>query len=224
MHRCRLSFLALGLALALAQAARSQFFLPPGVLNPGAHGDGADDLFASHVIGPDLTIHAVWFSQVDYTGSSGGDPDLFYSRLPPGGAWSAPELVNTYGTSDDGADERNPRLVVDGGGVVHCVWQSQYGLGGAGSDWDVLYARRTSGGWQPAEFVNGAIFDLALAVDSQGRLHAVWSSRRPGDGAPSSGSDLALLDGTPVVGWDSNASVFQLGGKTNCTDLGKFSG
>ena len=128
-------------------------FLPPGVVNPFADIDPGEDLFASHVIEPDGTMHVVWATQNPYNPASGTDPDIYYSRNE-GAGWTAPEIVNPWALTDSAVDER-PRLAVDSTGKVHCVWQSQHDFSGAGTDWDIFYRSLAPGiGWGAAEPVN----------------------------------------------------------------------
>ncbi|MBG7606030.1 MAG: exo-alpha-sialidase, partial [Actinobacteria bacterium] len=142
----------LGVAAGPVKPAAAQF-LPPGIMNPFADIDPGEDLFASHVIEPDGTTHAVWATQNPYNPASGFDPDIYYSRND-GAGWSAPEIVNPWALTDSASDER-PRLAVDSTGTVHCVWQSQHDFSGAGTDWDVFYRSLDPiAGWGAAEPVN----------------------------------------------------------------------
>lgn len=165
------------LALIVACSATAQF-LPPGVMNPGAGADGGDDVFVDQVFDAGGVLHAVWASQNDYTGSSDGDPDIFYARLD--GTWSPAELVNSYGNTDGADDERHPRIAV-GDGKVQVVWQSRSNLGGAGSDWDIFAAHRTANGWQNAEVVTvGSSWDDVfpnIAVRPGGDVLVVWEGK-----------------------------------------------
>ncbi len=152
---------AVGVLIVRPAAAQ---FLPPGIVNPFADIDPGDDLFASHVIEDDGTMHVVWATQNPYIPASGTDPDIYYSRND-GGGWTTPEIVNPWALSDTAVDER-PRLAVDSAGVVHCVWQSQYDASGAGTDWDVFYRSLDPvAGWGSAVPVNSDALTDNTAID-----------------------------------------------------------
>ncbi len=122
-------------------------------MNPFADIDPGEDLFASHVIEPDGTMHVVWATQNPYNPASGTDPDIYYSRNE-GAGWTAPEIVNPWALTDSAVDEWS-RLAVDSTGAVHCVWQSQHDFAGAGTDWDIFYRRLDPVlGWGIVEAVN----------------------------------------------------------------------
>jgi hypothetical protein len=136
--------------LALSMPLTAQF-APPGVINAGATVDSGEDVQVKHVVARNGVFHAVWASQNDYTGTSGGDPDIFYSRNA-GSGWSIPILVNSYGTADNSIanDDREPVLAIDAAGKLHCLWQSNYIFAGAGADWDVFYASFDGAAWSVA--------------------------------------------------------------------------
>ena len=152
-----MNHLALSSSLAillLASSAASQF-LPPGLPIPDNLGE---DIMADHLV-VGSTIHLVWASNVDHTGTAGTDPDIFYVRFD-GSAWSSPVLVNSYGASDNATayDEREPRLARGSDGKLHCVWQSQNPLQGF-TDWDVMYASLVGSSWSATEVLTDAPFD-----------------------------------------------------------------
>ncbi|MDX2435530.1 MAG: hypothetical protein QNL88_00640 [Acidobacteriota bacterium] len=171
---------AVGVLIVRPAAAQ---FLPPGIVNPFADIDPGDDLFASHVIEDDGTMHVVWATQNPYIPASGTDPDIYYSRND-GGGWTTPEIVNPWALSDTAVDER-PRLAVDSAGVVHCVWQSQYDASGAGTDWDVFYRSLDPvAGWGSAVPVNSD--------------------------ALTDNTDIDFFDAVPTIAVDGNDSVLVL--------------
>jgi hypothetical protein len=133
-------------------------FLPPGLPLPDNSGE---DVMPDHLV-VGSTIHLVWASNVDHTGTAGTDPDIFYIRYD-GSTWSAPVLVNSYGALDNatGHDERLPRLARGPDGTLHCVWQSRYPLQG-GTDWDVMYASLVDSNWSTVQALTGAPLDEVL--------------------------------------------------------------
>lgn len=155
----RTRVVALVLFASLPAAAQ---MLPPGVLNQSATTDPGADIHVDHLIDGDGVVHAVWASQVPLVTGSGTDPDIFYSRLDPGG-WTLPVLVNSYGLTDNAGnrDERLPRLATTAHGGLVCTWQSSHELGQATGDSDIFAAVYDGSAWGPAEFVNDAENDNA---------------------------------------------------------------
>lgn len=222
--------MVLGAMAILISTAGAQPFLFPGLLNPGGGSDALADLQVDHLVDGEGTFHAVWASQVNYSGTAGTDPDIWYSRNP-GTGWTAPELVNTYGTLDGGDDERMPRLAITPDGVIHCAWQSNNPYAGAGTDWDIFAARRTAAGWQQTELVNSfATIDQisggippvppddtlpSIVADATGRVLAAWQSTASiGPGMTVTGTDGDILysirsgSGWSAASWlNSNATT-----------------
>jgi len=79
------------------------------------------------------------------------------------------------------ADESwNPVLAIDSGGVIHVVW-SDYTPGNS----EIFYKSSTDGGasWNPNKRLSWTPAnseDTAVAIDSSGTLHVVWSDVTPG--------------------------------------------
>ncbi len=176
-------FIFLAVMTFLAAPAAAQFF-PPGVVNPFADVDPGEDLFASHVIADDGTMHVVWASSNPYPGIGDSDPDILYSTNS-GAGWSAPIAVNSWATTDSDVDER-PRLAIAEDGSLHCIWQSQHDFNGAGTDWDIFYRQLDPvSGWGTVEPVNSSATtdNLSawnnetmpnLAVSGDGAVIALW--------------------------------------------------
>lgn len=97
-------------------------------------------------------LHVIWTSQA---GS-------YYAQRSPTGQWSAPEAVPT------GSDDR---IAIDHHGNVHRLWWSNFHS-------DVDYAVRNSvGQWSPARTLSTAraIGDHSIAIDSNNRIHVIWT-------------------------------------------------
>lgn len=180
-HLMRWVLLAL-MALSMPLAAQ---FAPPGVINAGATVDSGEDVQVDHVVAHNGVFHAVWASQNDYTGTAGGDPDIFYSRNA-GSGWSIPILVNSYGTADNSIanDDREPVLAIDASGKLHCLWQSNYIFAGAGADWDVFYASFDGTAW-------------SVALPAPGSVGAAHDELHP--------SLLALAGGGLIAAWETDS-------------------
>jgi hypothetical protein len=123
---------------------------------------GADDTAGDVAIGPDGTVHVLFYRTVDTTTSVG------YIALTSEG-WTTPHLIS---------DADRAALAVDGRGGIHVVVFS----GGA-----LLYATH-----KDAEFVIApepiaqigpdSFVDLAVGVDADGRPHVVYTSDDPQSG------------------------------------------
>ncbi|GAH03081.1 unnamed protein product, partial [marine sediment metagenome] len=90
-------------------------------------------------------------------------------------AWSETEVVSTESTDDS----YFPSLAADQDGNVHVAWLDFTDYGGSGSDTDIFYKYKPSGGsWSDTEVVSTESTDNALYssldVDSEGMVHVVW--------------------------------------------------
>ncbi|OPZ18620.1 MAG: hypothetical protein BWZ10_01021 [candidate division BRC1 bacterium ADurb.BinA364] len=135
-------------------------------------------------------LFIVWMSTEDLAGA-GTDWDILGtviggpSLFPP---INAAYLVNSAAAVDGAASDRMPSLCVEPGGVLHCIWQSNYNLGGTvGADMDIFHSlNATNGGeWSGMELLGlNGLFDLPAADDimpsmlatDNGLLSAVWES------------------------------------------------
>ncbi|MCX7012769.1 MAG: hypothetical protein NTW86_09465 [Candidatus Sumerlaeota bacterium] len=120
-----------------------------------------------------------WASEVDYAGA-GTDLDIFASRQT-GGLWSAPQFVN--GAVGDSAQDRRPTLCRAPDGVIHCIWDADLDIDGAGTDRDLFHSQLGPAGWSTPHllFSWGAVDagpddSAAAAYDASGTLHVVWHS------------------------------------------------
>lgn len=137
---------------------------------------------------PDIAVdgngeaHLVWDSKSNFTGQ-GTDAEVVYS-IRTGGAWSAPQFVNTYAFTD-GAEDVLPAIGVTSDATPHVVWTSDLDVNGSGIDGDIWTSSRIGGSWNTATLFNttgtldGATdFDsfADVAVDDLGILHVAWES------------------------------------------------
>ena len=128
----------------------------------------------SIAIDSDNTLHVCWYDQTDYLGSS-IDYDIFYKYKTSGGSWSLTEVVSTESTAGSIA----PDLIIDSEDNLHLTWQDSTDYLGSGSDTDIFYKFRASGGsWVAAEVVStestGTSNAPDLFVDSTGNAHVTW--------------------------------------------------
>jgi murein DD-endopeptidase MepM/ murein hydrolase activator NlpD len=153
---------------------------------------------ASLFVDNDGMVHVAWEDETNYDGC-GWDNDIFYKSKPSGGSWSTTEVVSTESTWDSW----HPALFVDNDGMVHVTWQDWTDFGGSGSDWDIFYKSKPSGGsWTTTEVVStestSGSSQPSLAVDF-GEVHVAWVDRTDYGG---SGSDLDIFYKSKAPGED----------------------
>lgn len=166
----------------------------PFPLHANAGGDAGRDFdvqFAVQVLDAQLSVWiAVWHSR-DSLGAlnKGTDDDIVFARsFDDGATWTEPQLLNDYGTTDSGDDQR-ARIVTDGEGTFLVVWKSEDEALGTGTEGDIMFSRSTDAGktWTPAAVVNvGGVADAfsdsriddgaELATDGNAWV-VVWQSR-----------------------------------------------
>ncbi|MBN1478355.1 exo-alpha-sialidase, partial [Candidatus Sumerlaeota bacterium] len=163
----------------------------PVAVNTTAVADGARDESPVIAFTPDGNPHVVWSSDIDLTtaaGQTGGDFDIFLSSRI-GGVWSAPTLVNSFGTIDVTVAPTDydgfPDMVADAGGLLHIVWEGSHNyLGTANNDADIFYGVAIPPTTlTPSVLANpnghGDLFadsQVAVAVDREGVAHFIWTS------------------------------------------------
>ena len=100
---------------------------------------------------------------------------LFWRRLPPGGSWSEPVLLQAQGPTSQLfiADQR---LAVTRGGAAHAVWLRHFQSSVRSDEWDEVWTSRlTPGqGWSApsavARVTGAHMFDTTLAAVDTGAL------------------------------------------------------
>jgi len=102
------------------------------------------------------TLHAIWIHL-------GGNLSLIYSRLSPGGTWSAPEALGYIQAPAMGSDDQ---------GVVHIVYSCYKG------QMATCYIQRSiSGAWTaPLEINVDSEQTHALAVAPNGTVYVIWAN------------------------------------------------
>ncbi len=175
---------------------------------------------ATLAVESDGTVHVAW------DGATGSGYDIFYKKKPSGGSWTDAEAIPL--------EESNypflPMLAVEPDGTLHLAWDDSTGYGGSGSDEDIFYKNKPSGGsWSATEVVSTESAEYSyhptLEVDSNGDVHIIWEElgseiwdicykKKPSGGSWTSVevvslysgafiSDLAVeSDGTVHVAWD----------------------
>jgi hypothetical protein len=164
--RCLLLTMAL-VALACGLPSVSQAWTPP--INLSADADVTN--FPGIAVASDWTLHAVWTDQTTR--------EMKYSSRPPGGAWSAPEIVGTYAGTTSWMDGE---IVVAVGpdGTVHILYVDD-----ATGDSEIYHRSKPLGGvWSSPVNISqtpGTRSEFPdIAVSPDGTVHAVWD-----DGTPS---------------------------------------
>ncbi|HYB98973.1 MAG TPA: sialidase family protein [Candidatus Limnocylindrales bacterium] len=91
-------------------------------------------------VGPDGAFYASWHTSF---GTTGQDPDVFFSRSLDGGqTWTTPSAVNVGATRDGSASDALATVGYGGNGAWIGVWASDNSLNGTvGDDRDIFFAR-----------------------------------------------------------------------------------
>lgn len=157
---------------------------------------------------------AVWDSSENLNGAAGFDFDVLVSRSTNNGAtWSAPALLNTNGTTDDGDDIR-AQIITDNTGNWLAVWHSDEPVGGSGFDFDILVARSTDNGltWTAPVLLNtngttdsGLDYRPGIATDGAGNWITVWHSSSNVDGSGTDFDVYASRSSNAGVTWTAPA-------------------
>lgn len=119
-------------------------------------------------VDPTGVAHAVW-SQSDDTLNN-----IWANRYTPGEGWGTPGLIETpIEDPEEEGSATSPRVSVDPNGNAFAVWEQETPIGL--NIWSNHY---TPGeGWATAELIEQEFFfgtGPQVAVDSDGRAHAVW--------------------------------------------------
>jgi hypothetical protein len=129
---------------------------------------------------PDIVVDAigdafiVWTDYADCTGDSGSDADIFYKHRVRGtGLFDSVELVSIDSTTAS----YSPAIAIDDSGNIHVTWDDLTDYGGAGTDRDIFYSKRTIG-WSSATVIstasNSASYDPAICIDNLNNIHIAW--------------------------------------------------
>ncbi len=152
---------------------------------------------------------AVWESDDELDQDLGTDRDLLYARsIDDGVTWSPAALLNSTGSGDGSAADRDPRLALTATGLVVAVWSSEASLGGeeGGPDTDVLFAFSEDRGqsWSDPQVLSTSdqldpqANDVAADVAARGGLAMVaWQSDSDLGGAIGSDDDVLFVH----LGW-----------------------
>jgi hypothetical protein len=131
-------------------------------------GDSDGPIIAAHASG---LLHVVWWD------ATPGLSEIYYKNSPDGGvSWtSARRITWTPGAS------YSPAIQLGFSGQLHVVWRVDEASNG-----DIFYKKSTDGGttWgstQRRTWTSGWSASPAVALDSSGDLHVVWSDSTPGN-------------------------------------------
>jgi len=127
-------------------------------------------------------VHVVWQDATSISESDGED-DIYYRKWTESTeTWGDVELVS----SESSDNAYKPVMIVDSSGNVHVAWNDVTDYGGADTDGDVFYKRRTAAGsWSTTEVVSNCDTHAAnpgISVDGTGAVHIVWQERHPTSG------------------------------------------
>ena len=126
---------------------------------------------------PAIAAHSSGLLHVVWRDNTPGMDEIYYKNSPDGGAtWiSAKRLTWTPGSSYD------PVIKLGFSGQLHVVWDDL-----AASNYEIFYKKSLDGGatWgstQRRTWTSGYSSSPAIAFDSSGDLHVVWSDLTPGN-------------------------------------------
>ena len=116
-------------------------------------------------------VHVVWHDNTP------GNNEIFYKKSTNAGAtWTTNKRLTWTP-----AHSFKPAIAIDPSGYIHIVWLD-YPMGNS----EICYTRSTNGGatWAAAKRLTWTSGDSeipAIAADSSGNLHVVWSDSAPGN-------------------------------------------
>ncbi len=128
-------------------------------------------LYPAIAVDSSANLHAVW------TDDTPGNFEIYYKKSTDGGStWTTGQRL----TSNSGSS-RNPAIAVDSTANLHLVWEDQ-----TPGNWEIYYRKSTDGGtsWTTSQRLTlnlGQSRSPAIAVDSTGDLHVVWTDSTPGN-------------------------------------------
>ena len=163
-------------------------------------------------------VHIAWYDYTDYSGC-GTDVDIFYKFWNSSSSlWSVTEVVSTESTGTS----VEPSLAIDSEDNLHVTWDDTTDYNGAGTDYDIFYKSRSSGGsWGSTEVVStestGHSQKNSLAIDSEDNLHVVWQDTTDYNGAGFDG-DIFYKSRSSGGSWGSTevVSTESTSGSDNC--------
>jgi hypothetical protein len=104
----------------------------------------SDSGWPSIDVGYDGAIHVSWLR------GAGAGSGVFYKEKSIDNTWSPVEIISSESNSNSGY----PTLDVDNGGNIHVAWYDNSNYLGSGSDFDIFYKMKPSGGtWTLTEVV-----------------------------------------------------------------------
>lgn len=119
---------------------------------------------------PHVTIDRKGNAMAAWHRSDGGNYSILTSRLPAGGSWSAPELIEF----DDTGNAFWPRVALDGEGNAIVTWNQS-----DGTRYNIWANRYTAArGWEKPQLIEdnngGSAYYTRTAFDSKGNAISVW--------------------------------------------------
>lgn len=159
-------------------------------------------------------LSAMWTSTDDLGGTVGNDRDVFHS-LGTGRRYHRSRPIADWAESTPSYDGKV--RMASHGGIVHLIWESSSSGGslGTGPDSDIYTVRYSHGQFGEAELVNrnrvsgftGDDGDPDIAIDPQGRVHAVWASPDNIGGTAGSDYDIFYAWRDSDLGWSEPVLV-----------------
>lgn len=132
--------------------------------------------FADLALGPQGSVHVIWYSGIALGGEVASSLDLLMYRELRDGVWSGVNEVAAPATG--GLTVRN-NIVLGRDGRLHAIYRAGTRIVYSSAPWDEAWSARV---WSEPQFLSGgASYYTALATDSTGALHAFWSEAIPDD-------------------------------------------
>ncbi len=202
----------------------------PAALNTNGGSDSGGDFAPTLASDKAGNWVAVWDSDENVGGTAGTDFDILVSLSSDAGVtWSAPVPLNTNATTDSGSD-MEPAIATDGAGTWVVGWHSNENVGGAGIDFDILYAVSQDNGasWTAPSPLNSTAttdtgnddnVDIAVAA---GLWIASWGSAENTGGI---GTDFDIFGSRtldPTSGWGAVQIVNSNASRNGANDGDRF--
>lgn len=121
-------------------------------------------------LGPDGSVHAVWYGGLIVDQREGGTIDLLmYWRRNADGTWEPARELIAPGT---GGYTVRTAIALGRDGNLHLIYRAGTGILYTHADWNDA---RKPQAWSEGRVLNDTGYYLALAADQTGGLHAFWS-------------------------------------------------
>ncbi len=160
------------------------------------------------------TLHVVWSDTTPGAWYYGGlDSEIMYASYTNSTGWSNATVISDKAPWWNDGMSINPAIAVAANGDIHVVWDDTCN-GPWGTDRDIFYAKCSAGTWSNATVISdngawwntGISYGSAIAVDTNGTIHVVWSDGTSTPWSNNTDTEILYVNYTAATGW-SNATV-----------------